>query len=336
MPINRNALIRYRTIDRCLQNRRRKWTIENLMDACSSSLYEIDGVDKPISMRTIRLDLNMMRGGKLGYAAPIIVKGKKYYSYEDPGFSISNIPLNSNDLDVLNEVTHLLQQYKGFSHFREVAEIISKLEDKIYSEKNQQVSLIDFEKNDLLAGIEWLDVLYKATVSKTAIQLSYQSFRARAATEVTVYPYLLKEYRNRWFVAASKRKEKQVNIFALDRIQNVALLPGEPFYKNPDFDPNTWFANIIGVTRNKADSPTEIRFLANPLNAPYIQTKPLHASQQLIEKTDAGIIFSIYVIPNFELEKELLGFGDGIRILFPAFMVKRIGKKIKKMAEMYS
>lgn len=305
------------------------------MDACSSSLYEIDGVNKPISLRTIRLDLNMMRGDKLGYNAPIIVKEKKYYSYEDADYSISNIPLTGNDLDVLNEVSHLLQQYKGFSHFHEVSEIISKLEDKIYSEKNHNVSLIDFEKNDLLAGIEWLDILYKATVSKTAIQLCYQSFKARAATEIIVYPYLLKEYRNRWFVAASKKKEKHVNIFALDRIQKITILPSEPFYQNPAFDPATWFADIIGVTRNSAEKPTEIRFLANPLHAPYIQTKPLHPSQQIIEKTNQGIVFSICVIPNFELEKELLGFGEGIKLLFPAYMVRRINGKIKKMAKLY-
>ena len=305
------------------------------MDACSKDLYEIDGIDKPISLRTLRMDLNMMRSDKLGYNAPIIVRDKKYYSYEDPEYSISNIPLTGTDLDVLNEVTHLLQQFKGFSHFHEVAEIISKLEDKIYTEKNQQTSLIDFEKNDLLAGIEWLDILFKAIVSKTPILIRYQSFKARAASDITVSPYLLKEYRNRWFVAASKRKETLVNIFALDRIQHVTLLPSEPFYQNKVFDPHTWFTDIIGVTRNAADSPTEIRFLANPLHAPYIQTKPLHPSQQIIERSDAGIVFSIRVIPNFELERVLIGFGDGIRILSPNRLVRKMTKIVQKMAAMY-
>lgn len=77
MPVNRNALIRYRTIDKCLQNRRRKWTIEDLIHACSEALYEYDGIDKDVSMRTIRLDLNAMRSDKLGYTAPIIVTDKK-------------------------------------------------------------------------------------------------------------------------------------------------------------------------------------------------------------------------------------------------------------------
>src|SRR5215467_15021331 len=133
MPVNRNALIRYRTIDKCLQNRRRKWTIEALIDACNEALYEYEGIEKGVSLRTIRLDLNAMRSDKLGYNAPIIVIDKKYYSYEDPTYSITNIPLSSQDLGVLQEVSHLLQQFKGFSHFSEMAEMINRLEDKIHS-----------------------------------------------------------------------------------------------------------------------------------------------------------------------------------------------------------
>lgn len=35
MPANKNALIRYKTIDNCLRNRYRRWTLENLVEACS-------------------------------------------------------------------------------------------------------------------------------------------------------------------------------------------------------------------------------------------------------------------------------------------------------------
>ena len=33
MPANRNALIRFKTIDKCLQNRFRKWTLDDLIEA---------------------------------------------------------------------------------------------------------------------------------------------------------------------------------------------------------------------------------------------------------------------------------------------------------------
>src|ERR1700759_1140429 len=138
MPVNRNALIRYRTIDKCLQNRRRKWTIEDLIDACNDALYEYEGIEKGVSLRTIRLDLNAMRSDKLGYNAPIIVTDKKYYSYEDADYSIANSPLGAEDLNILQEVSHLLRQFKGFTHLQGVTEMVNRLEDKVYSEKHHR------------------------------------------------------------------------------------------------------------------------------------------------------------------------------------------------------
>lgn len=335
MPVNRNALIRYRTIDRCLQNRRRKWTIEALIDACNDALYEYEGIDKGLSMRTIRLDLNAMRSDKLGYNAPIIVKDKKYYTYEDADYSITNIPLTTQDLTILQEVSHLLKQFKGFSHFNEVTEMVNKLEDKIYSEKHQQPSVIDFEKNELLAGIQWLDVLYKAIVSKTTMQLTYQSFKAREASDIIFYPYLLKEYRNRWFILGMTKRGKEICTFALDRIQNISLLPNEIFRDHKTFDPHNYFNDIVGVTRNTADKPTRIEFLADHTQAPYIKTKPIHASQKIVEERKDGIVFSIDVVPNFELERELIGFSEGLKILSPSGFMRRIRRKVKLMHEVY-
>src|SRR5271156_1718071 len=104
MPINKLALVRYKTIDNCLQNRLRKWTLEDLVAACSDALYEYEGIAKGVSVRTVQLDIQNMRSEKLGYNAPIVVTDKKYYSYEDKNYSITNIPLTSQDLGTLNEV----------------------------------------------------------------------------------------------------------------------------------------------------------------------------------------------------------------------------------------
>ncbi len=336
MPANRNALIRYRAIDKCLQNRRRKWTIADLINACDDALYEYDGMDNGVSLRTIRLDLSAMRGDELGYNAPIVVTEKKYYSYSDPNYSIANIPLTSQDLNILQDVSHLLRQFKGFSHFTEVSEMVSRLEDKIYSEQHQQAPVIDFEKNELLTGLEWLDILYKAIISRCTIQLTYQSFRARQSSEIIFYPYLLKEYRNRWFVLGMKKQEKEIITFALDRIQAIRSLPDEEYRKHKQFDPHTYFTHIVGVTRNSGDALTTITFLADPLQAPYIKTKPIHASQQVLEEKKEGVVFRIDVIPNFELERELTGYGEGLKVLSPHSLVRRIRRKAKLMHELYS
>lgn len=335
MPVNRNALIRYRTIDKCLQNRRRKWTIEDLIEACSEALYEYEGIDKPISMRTIRLDLNAMRSEQLGYNAPIIVTDKKYYTYEDAEYSITNIPLTTQDLGILQEVSHLLRQFKGFNHFNEVSEMINKLEDKIYSEQHHQAPVIDFEKNELLAGLEWLDQLYKCIIDKTTIEVTYQSFKARQPGEIIIYPYLLKEYRNRWFLLGMHKKDKQLLTLALDRIQKIQPMPEEKYRENRNFDAYDYYKDIIGVSRNEGLAPVTVTFLADHHQAPYIRTKPLHISQQLLNSTKEGVLFQIKVIPNLEMERELLGFGEGVRVVGPAHLVRKLKKRTERMYEVY-
>ncbi|HYF69926.1 MAG TPA: hypothetical protein VD884_17415, partial [Ohtaekwangia sp.] len=150
MPVNRNALIRYRTIDNCLKNRQRRWTLEDLIEACSEALYEYEGIDKGVSKRSIQMDIQFMRSDKLGYNAPIIVLEKKYYTYEDPDYSIANIPLTDQDLGKLTEVVGILKQFKGFSHFQELSGMVQRLENKIYAAKTNTEPVIDFEKNENL------------------------------------------------------------------------------------------------------------------------------------------------------------------------------------------
>ena len=98
MAQNKNALIRYKTIDKCLQNHYKKWTLEDLINACSDALYEYEGREVNVSRRTTQLDIQLMRSDKLGYNAPIVVYDKKYYKYQDENYSITDIPLNNRRL----------------------------------------------------------------------------------------------------------------------------------------------------------------------------------------------------------------------------------------------
>ena len=165
--------------------------------------------------------------------------------------------------------------------------------------------------------------------------ITYKSFKARQASDIIFYPCLLKEYRNRWFILGITKISNEITTFALDRIQQIVPLPNEPFRQPKNFDPHTYFNNIIGVTRNTTDKPTHITFLTDHSQAPYIKTKPIHSSQQVIEERKDGIIFRIDVIPNFELERELIGFGEGLKILSPDSLIRRFRKRAKLMYEIY-
>jgi len=180
-----------------------------------------------------------------------------------------------------------------------------------------------------------LDPLYKAIVSQSTIQIRYKSFKARSANEIVFFPYLLKEYRNRWFLLGMSKKNKQIINLALDRIQHLLLLPDIPFEQQKQFDAASYFSDIIGVTRNSGDKPVEIILLANPVHAPYIRTKPLHYTQKVIEEKKEGTLFSIRIIPNFEFEREIMGFADGLKVISPGNLVRKIKKKVQLMHDLY-
>jgi predicted DNA-binding transcriptional regulator YafY len=335
MPINKQALIRYKTIDNCLRNRFRKWTLEDLMEACSDALYEFEGITKGISRRSIQMDLQNMRSEKLGYNAPIIVTDKKFYSYEDKGYSINNTPINEQDLQTLNEVLDVLKQFKGFGYFQELNSMVTRLEDKLLTQTNKSQSFIDFEKNDLLKGLQYIDPLHRAICNKLPLEITYQSFKQRHPSKIEFHPYLLKEYRNRWFLLGWNQTNHDLIILALDRMEQIKELP-KVKYRKADFNVHTYFNDTIGVTKSPSSRPIEVVVKTNRANAPYIITKPLHHSQKVLKRNEDGsIIFSINVIHNFELEREILGFGENIEIISPRKLKGIIRKRLHIANEMY-
>lgn len=335
MPINKLALIRYKTIDNCLQNRFRKWTLEDLMEAVSDALYEYEGITKGISKRTIQLDLQNMRSEKLGYNAPIVVTDKKFYSYEENNYSITNTPLSRQDLGTLNEILGVLKQFKGFGYFKELTGMVTKLEDKLYKQRHKGQSYIDFEKNELLKGLEFIEPIHKAIISKTSLQIAYQSFKATKPNEIVFFPYLLKEYRNRWFVLGSNKKARGILNLALDRIVELKELPTEKYFENKTIEIATYYNDVIGVTKTTGQRASTIVMKIDKANAPYVKTKPIHHSQLILKEDGGGMIFSINVVWNYELEREIIGFGEQLQVLSPKRLAGTIQSRFKNALKNY-
>ena len=130
MPANKNALIRYKTIDRCLRNRFRRWTIDDLTEACSAALREMEGITKGVSVRTVQGDLQMMRSDKLGYNAPIEVFDRVYYRYADPNYSINGMPLTEDDCRLLKQAVEMLDD-DGKATLGEMRDVLSLVRERL-------------------------------------------------------------------------------------------------------------------------------------------------------------------------------------------------------------
>jgi predicted DNA-binding transcriptional regulator YafY len=335
MPASKNALMRYQTIDNCLQRRNRLWTLEDLIEACSNALYEYEGNTNGVSKRTIQLDLQTMRSEKLGYNAPIVVTDHKYYSYSDPNFTIRKSPINQQDMKAINEAVNVIKQLSGFSEFGELEEIINRLDDHVSSLQNKK-PVFFFEKNDRLRGLNYINMSYNAIISKQTLKITYKSFKQTESQIFNFSPYTLREYRNRWFLFGKRARVNMILNLALDRIESMELGNKHDYYEDENFDPEQYFENIVGVTKY-GNTEKNVHFWVSKEHTPYVITKPFHKSQKIVKQYEDGSAdFMIRVIWNKELIREFLGYGNGLIVKSPRLLVKRIKEQTEGMYKNYN
>lgn len=334
MPVNKNALIRYQTIDRCLSNRQRRWTLVDLIAACVATLSEYEGKTE-LSRRTLQLDIQAMRSGKLGYKAPIVVVDKRYYEYADPAFSINKSPVDARDLQQLWEAIKLLRQFPDFPHLQQLEDMAARLEDSIQIGPRDDRAVVDLEQNPDLEGLQWLPPLHQYILNQEVLKVSYQRF-GRKPMSHEVHPYLLKEYRNRWYLIAYHQYRREITTLALDRIRQLTPARGALFIPNTFFKPEEYYRDTIGVTVFPEAKPYTITIYASAHQTPYLQTKPLHHSQVLVrELPDGGSIFQLYLRLNYELYRSLLALGPELMVVSPKGLRLKMEKLFQESLEQY-
>lgn len=315
MPKNKDFAQRIEIIDECLRNHLRKWTLELLVDTVNRKLADKYG--KSISKRSIQEDLKYLREEK---DAPIEKKkdgAKTYFLYSDANFSIKNLPIENDEIERLNDVIRILKQVNDFKILPEVEEIVNKLQNTVKTNVLGAPSIIQFEKHTIAQGSDYIDDIFNAIKESLPLRISYQSFKAEAAEECIYHPYLLKEYRNRWFLIGRKSDYDSMTILALDRIKAIKN-SNELFIANNLFNTETYFNNMIGITMPKDAEVETIEIKVNQSQAPYIRTKPIHQLQEIIkEYKDGSIKICLRLIINYELKSVLLSYGADIEIMKP-------------------
>lgn len=327
MPHSKNSLLRYKTIDSCLCNRKRKWTLQDLIKACEQALHDSGKSNiAMVSLKTIKTDLHYMRS-EAGFSAPIVVVDHKYYTYADPDFSITKVPLTPDTVTKLSEAVSLLKQLTGFTDMAGTEDIISRLDDRLESLKTQQKPVLYPEQDNLPNGRQYIPIIHQAIVEKSVLAIRYKSSRAYEPRTYIISPYALREFRYRWFVFGQHSKSNTLVSFALDSILSIEVFNGATYHADPDFDPTSYFEDIVGVTRNN-EPVQKVRFGASPETAPLIQSRPVHKSQQTIEQNEDGsATFEVRVIINNELIRELMSYGEGIIVHSPHSLVETMQKK---------
>lgn len=331
----KHAQIRYRIIDKMLRNEYKPFpTKEELRTACEEALYGSD-FGEHICDSTIEKDLFAMR---MELDAPIkYSKREKGYFYDDPAYSLDNIPLNQEEIDALKFAANTLFQFKEVSIFKQFDFAINKILDQInlsQQEGDEDVkNYVQFESGSTVRGNEFLNTLFNAIQDKQMVVFDYKSFKSEELKERKGLPLLLKEYRNRWYCLCFDEKKKKVMTYALDRMYHLNTGDQASYYPE-DFNPNTYFQHTIGITAFDSD-PEKVLFKADNVAAQYIASQPIHQSQKVIKQGKKRTTFELKVLITEELIRLLLSYGGEIEVKKPAELRDELAMRAQSMNELY-
>ena len=332
MASNKHAQIRYKVLDDCFSNFRRKFYINDLLEKCNEALREIYGSDHSgIKIRTLRSDISYMRdrAGEAGVEIEVLDDGNgNYYRYSERDFSIYKHGLAEGDLAQLKETIMMLQRFNGMPNFDWMAELVVKLEDKLNLRGGSQ-SVVGYDENKSYTGLDWFQDLFDAIINKIVLRITYTTF-TEVSYEWIIHPYYIKEYNNRWFLFGLNEEHGVLYNIPLDRIEEIQQ--GNKEYIDSKDNIEEYLEDVIGVSVYPVEKEN-IQLKFSKHRFPYVMTKALHNSQRIVDFDNH--IIEINVIPNNELDALVLSFGKDVEVLSPTSYREKILTIIKETYDIY-
>ena len=186
---------------------------------------------------------------------------------------------------------------------------------------------------DIPEGTQYLSLIVDAIRHRTQLQLTYHSFNRQEQYELTLSPYCLKVFKQRWYVAGCPSTHpNETRIYALDRVQMMRPTT-ETFIYPKNFNAKAFFAPYYGVFRNA--TPTKVIIEATPASTQFLRLLPLHESQKELRQFHGNTFFEYYIAPTLDFIQELRTHGTDIRVREPEELVAIFREEAKKAYEMY-
>ncbi len=340
MPANKYALLRYRIIDRCISNKYKTFPDkEDLRQACEEELYGSEG--EHVSVSTIEKDLYAMRyESNLGFNAPIAYnKNYKGYYYTDPEYSIDKMPLSEEDISAIRLAASTLRQFRGISLFKTSEAAIDKILDRLSLHPARGEGALDqfvqFETAPVYRGSEYLPILLESIRKRVIVQFAYEKYSGGKKKDYTLHPYLLKEYRNRWYVIGLNPEKDSIVTFALDRICASPKLLNGSFRVKEGFNTDLFFKHSIGITAVQ-EVPQKVRLRFTTLAGKYVESQPLHHSQRIVRNDEVALDVELYLCITKELLMQILSYGPDVEVKEPASLKQQIAATLRNTLKHYN
>lgn len=186
-------------------------------------------------------------------------------------------------------------------------------------------------------GAIYLNVIVEALKSNLILEIDYQGFHisARSYKSISVEPLVLKMFKRRWYLLSRKVENGDLRLYALDRM-NACKLTDNRFDYPEEFSPDDYFSNYFGVsTDGYTSAPCRVVLRAHGELPRYLETQPLHHSQEIASRGKNHTDFCYYLIPAFDFVQEILLHCEQLEVLRPLNLREHIAKILQKSSNFY-
>jgi predicted DNA-binding transcriptional regulator YafY len=330
MPLTKNAQLRIELLDEIFRGVNR-YNFINLLKKINNVLcsYDIPAIGE----KTLYNDLKYLREEK---SAPIHRPNAfddKYYYTEK--FSIKTTILDYEEIEFLKQVSLILKRLSPAHSGGEFTQIIAKIDNTTHTVTETEESIIEIETHTQSSGIHWYNTLFYAIKDKSPLRISYKPYHKDEARDFIFHPYLLKQYRNRWFLFGREAGKEYVANLGLDRIVSIRN-SGVTFFENDLFSADHYFNHLIGVSKPRDVEIQNVVLRVDEKSVPYILSKPIHNLQKISKRYKNGDIqVEIPLYINYELISTILSYQNTVEVLMPKELRQEILNILKKGMNKY-
>ena len=184
------------------------------------------------------------------------------------------------------------------------------------------------------AGKHFLNPIIGAMKQNRKLVLTYRKFGQEEPYTITVEPYAIKVFKQRWYLLAKNYKRSLPTIYAMDRMLNVQETD-ELFEFPEDFSIECFFKDFYGVLCHADEEVERIVIRAYPPLTHYLRTLPLHHSQKELQSTPEYADFEFYLHPTFDFLQELFAQTHEVEVLEPLRLRNSMKEYLLKALKRY-
>jgi predicted DNA-binding transcriptional regulator YafY len=312
MPKDKNPVERYRRIAEIFHRRRGSHAVVRMQDLAD---------ELGISIRQLGVDLKYMRekGAPLEYVAAD--RGWRFQEGADFAFVDDQI---LSDEDVMN-IRIAIETFNKINNRDQSLGSLPKVFHKIYKAArkwtqpgNLQKSIY-FDPLPHYEGSRHIRFFLQSIDDSRRVEFQYKGYHAPEPKTVLFDPWFLRHYDRRWYAGGFSHdpSEQFVRTFPLERIVGTPKAVGFFHDKPPDYDAESYWRHIYGITVPPNGIVEEVVLEFNYLLGCYFLDTPFFEPFEVLARDEEKIVVQLHIIPNIDLIRKLASLGADVRVLTP-------------------